>query len=380
MSTRITLKRSSAHFAVAAALAASAPQAHAFDGAAVVAAVTAWTQNYLSNTFSEQFGGRLERAFSAIGSGIQGEIAKSAVAQKNTSEAIAQYEAQERFRQQALEVNEKLKQPANTCATLATSNNLGKVEAKVRAAATGATREATTASLSTVNTGSKILTNYSNSLNNYCTEADERFGRCSTKSIPEPKLAGADVNAGLLFGSASDPASRTYMPGQAKAMRDYISRVTASTTPESLAAVSPKAERTDAGKAYQDMLRTYTAFMSMSQYSLNSIAASYDIDQGLGERTMMQGRVGKDASMMDVVAAFVSEKFSPRSLKDAASQTQAEVILRDIAQTTSFRLWLEYQNVNQSQRIEAMNAMQLALLAESTLKPMLDAQRRAALR
>lgn len=375
------IKKTAVQLAIAGALLAPAAPAFAFiDGPAVVAAVTSWTQSFMMNQFQNIFGGRLERAFSAIGAGIQGEINKAAVVQKNTAEAIAQYEAQERFRKDALEVNEKLRQPANTCASMATSNNLGKVESKVRAAAAGATRESTSMALSQTNTGAKILTTYDKSLKAYCTEADERFGRCAVRSNPDPKLAGADVNADMLFGNAGDPASRTYAPGQAGAMRDFISRVTSSSNPESLAAVNPRAEKTDAGRAYQDMLRTYAAYLSMSKYSLNSIAASYDIDPGLGERTMMQGRVGKDASMMDVVSAYVAEKFSPKAMKDAATQTQAEVILRDIAQTTSFRLWLEYQNLNQTQRMEAMNAMQLALMTDATLKPMLEAQRRAAMK
>lgn len=341
----------------------------AFAGADASAIIT-----YIGSVFVPWMGRQLDGNAEVV----QSEVRNASDVQRKTMEAIAKAEQEERMRTQSIEINEKLKQPASTCATMAMSDNLDKVEARAAAAARTAARAQNNAVLSNTNTGSAILGSYENSIRKYCTEADERMGRCKVSSNPEPKLAGADVNADMMFANAADPGSKTYMEGQSDAVGDYIKRITGSVLPESLAARDRRYEETPAGKAYADLVRRYAAFMSMANYSLNSISATHKPEAGLGQKTMMEDKVGKDASMMAVVSAFVSEKFSPKTIKDNARQTQAEVILRDMAQTNAFRLWIEYQNLNQTQRIEAMNAMQLALMTESQLKPMLTAQRAAA--
>lgn len=360
-----------APIAVAAALTISMAPAPAYaysDAAAIISYIVSTFTPFLTNLMGKW------------GQAIQSEIQKTADEQIRNAQAIAKNEQDERLRLQTIEINEKLQQPALTCASMAMSDNLSKIDARVRYAARQASRQQNQAVISNKNAGTAVLGSYENAMRKYCTEADEAMGRCRVADIPEPKFSGADINADMVFTNAGDPGSKSYMPGQKTAVNDYIKRITGSVLPESLAARDRRYESTNAGKAYTDMVRRYAAFMSMANYSLNSIAASHEPEPGLGERTMMSARVGKDASMMAVIDAYVQEKFSPNSIKDQAKQVHAEVILRDMAQTNAFRLYIEYQNLNQTQRVEAMNAMQLALMTESQLKPQLAAQRAAATR
>lgn len=330
------------------------------------------------NSVITQSGNDVASQVSRSSYGIQAEISKGAIVQKNTSEAIAMYESQERLRIQAIEINEKLRQPATTCASMAVGDNVGKVAAIVQNASSARTRSTTQSILSRPSNSVAIIASYDNSMKKYCTQADADLHRCEMgKNGSDKRLAGADVQADMLFNSA-DPAAKspeTYIPGQAAAMKDYVDRIAVSMPPEAIAARSLAEERTPQGKAYAELARRYASFMSMAAYSLNSILSSHDVQVGLGDRTMMAARVGSDASMMAVVKAFVDEKFSAKSMKDQGSQLQSEVILRDMAQTNAFRLWIDYQNLVQTQRIEAMNAMQLALMTEAQLKPQLAAQR-----
>lgn len=367
-SKKTSLIRSLPAVSLAASMALVPAPAHAFlDAGAII--------SYMTTIFTPLF----QQYMQSLNDKVRSEIRNASDIQVKSAEAIAKAQQQERIRLDTIEINEKMRQPALTCATMAMSDNLGKVDAKARYAASQASREQNQSVISQKNSGTSILSSYDNSIRKYCTVADERLGRCKVSSNPEPKLAGADINADMLFTSAADPASKTYMNGQREAMTDYIKRITGSILPESLAARDKRFEDTPAGKAYADMVRRYAAYMSMANYSLNSIVSAHVPEPGLGEKTMMESRVGRDASMMSVIDAYVQEKFSANNIKDAARQVQSEVILREMAQTNAFRLWIEYQNLGQTQRIEAMNALQLALLTEAQLKPMLNAQKAAAM-
>ena len=64
-------------------------------------------------------------------------------------------------------------------------------------------------------------------------------------------------------------------------------------------------------------------------------------------------------------------------VKDLATATQPHVILRDMAQMSSFSLWLSYQALEQSQRTASLQAHQLVLIADQTMRPQLDQGYRA---
>jgi hypothetical protein len=133
------------------------------------------------------------------------------------------------------------------------------------------------------------------------------------------------------------------------------------------------------------MVRRYNAVVSMATYSLSQIKELRNSQVGLGTSTKMAtisvGGFEKDRadmSMLEVVQRMVASKFSPESMAAQASATSPNLILRDMAQMSSFQLWMDHQTLLQDERTEALMAAQLALLTEMTLRPQLDAQRIAA--
>lgn len=215
--------------------------------------------------------------------GVQGEIAKNVIAQKNTAEAIAQYKSQSRLNEQAAVVKEALEPANNVCSSMAMSDVVASVNVRVRVAANSNNRSWTQSFLNpqgagAASTAAAVVGSYDKSIKKYCTDGDEAVGRCHVAENPNPALAGADVNADLLFGSANDASAATYAAGQADALKDFIRRIVGY-APDALASRSVRDEETPQGRAYADMARRYAAFMSMAAYSLNSIIAAHDVQQ-----------------------------------------------------------------------------------------------------
>ncbi len=321
-------------------------------------------------------------SMAAATSGIQGEINKSAIAEKNTAEAIASFEAQERIRLEALRIRESLEQPESTCETMATADALGNATAEVKVNAYRGAVQASTGGVVVgrhklpSNTGNTSTANYMRrtydiSMTEFCTEEDKQRGRCE-KVGP---LAGADMTGANLFtdGQGNDTQRPDAQTGNAL----FINRIVGGMPPELLA--NPNWEKTPQGMAYVDMVRRYAAFQSLAAHSLNSIATSHAPQAGLGTRSLTAAHTGRvDISKMEMFANFVKMKFSSASIQDAATATDPNKILRDMAQVNAFRLAMDQEALQSASRTEALLAAQLSLLAEQQLAGQLGSQRSAA--
>lgn len=353
---------------VSSLLISAAPSAHAISVSSVVNGVVNGLMSKLTQTFMPF----LSQNFSAMTQGIQAEVNKSAIAQKNTIEAVATYEAEERLRRDAVELSEKLEQPSSTCQTMATADASGKADANARlhTATSLATRfdgrQRADGSKSPSLLGTPSVARSLMESHNYSTR---NFG-------PDSRFKHGDVNANFLFANADDKVSETYAPGQEEVAAAFIDRVVnGSTPPEKLR--DPNWEKTDQGRAYVEMVKDYAAIKSLSALSLESIKGSYVPQAGLGRDTGMaqylNGR--QDISMMDAIGAFVKMKFSPQSIADMAEARNPNKILRDMAMTNSYRLWIEHNNLRRTQMSEALLAAQLSMTADQYLKPQINAQR-----
>lgn len=384
--------RKTACAAIVAAVFVSNPALAAGEVAAIVAGVTNWGTSWIGQQFAGMTG-FLNDSFSRVGSAIQAEVNKSAIAAKNVAEGIASYEAQERLRLASIDAREKLQQPVNTCATIAAANAMPNADVSTRVAAARATSSLLSgrpAPLRNVDGSASpklaesiayssdaqkaILDNHDYTMRNYCTDEDAKRNRCQ-KNASKPELAGADFQANFLFMGTD--GTESYTPGQEIAVDAYIRRVVNVMPPEMLR--DPAWERTPQGKAYIELTRRYGAFLSMPTYSLNQIKAGHVRQPGLGDATHTSQRTGRsDISMMEAISTFVQSKFSAEAIKDLAVSLDPNKILRDMAQTNSYRLWIEYQQLRQAERMEAMLAGQLALMSEQQLRGQLAAQSRAA--
>ena len=350
--------------------------------------------NKLVNTIQQQvmkqlmakMGLGIEGAVEQSGAATQAEILKSVSAQKAVQEGLEAYRQQESLRVSAQETLESLQQPATTCQTMATQGSLGNVTQTARASL--ATSQARVLKQLSGNTNTLAALDANNKFTNetMCTAEEAARGICRLNPANKD-LAGADQNVAFLFqGKDGSPTFDGAPDGpQAKAADSYITRVIAALPPEQL----KRAEysKSPASRAYVELMRRYSAVLSMSAYSLNQIKAAHTPQIGLGNDTMMadvnlpgftKGKV--NMSMREAVQRFVATKFSPDSMKDAAKATNENLILRDMAQMNAFQLWIDQQTLLQDSRTESLMAHQLALLTEQTLRPQLDAQRLAASR
>lgn len=328
----------------------------------------------------------IEGAVGQAGAATQGEIMKNAMAKKAVEEGLEAYRQQENLRRSAQDTMDSLQQPANTCATMATQGSLGNATQSARAAVVTGQEKVMKAVTGNTNTIAALDTAYKTTNDTMCTAEEQARGICRMNSAYRD-YAGADQNAAYLFQGKDGSASFEGGPDgvQARAADSYITRVIAGLPPEQL----KRAEygKSSASKAYVELMRRYSAVMSMSAYSLNQIKAAHVPQAGLGTNTMMAtvnvpgfAPNKTDMSMLEAVGRFVATKFSPDAMKDAAKATSENLILRDMAQSNAFQLWIDQQTLLQDSRTEALMAHQLALLTEQTLRPQLDAQRLAATR
>lgn len=353
-----------------------------------------WVTQFMDTVYTQA----VRQLMAAMGLGVEGaaaqsgaatraEIAKKAMVDKAVAEGLEAYRQQEALRNKARDMSESLKQPANTCQTMAVQGGLGNAAQTTKARMFSAQTRVINKVSGNTNTVAALDAAHKMTNDKLCTPEEAQRGICRiTGDSQYAGLAGADQNALFLF-QAKD-GSRSYEGPrdgpQAQAVDSYIARVVAGAAPpEQLRNVDYS--KNPPGRAYVELMRRYTAVLSMVAYSLNQIKEAANPQTGLGNDTMMAtinvpGFTPNkaDMSMMEAVQRFIATKFSPDSMKDAATATNPNQILRDMAQSDSFQLWVDLQSWQQNTRTEALMAQQLALLTDATLRPQLEAQRKQA--
>ncbi|WP_137921296.1 hypothetical protein [Hydrogenophaga sp. 2FB] len=311
---------------------------------------------------------------------LSGEINKSAIANKAVLEGLESYRQQEDLRKSAIDLQAKLELPANTCSNMAAMDGLAKASQSTQAAVIKGQTEVSKAIKSNTNTLKLVEALGKKSDTKYCSEEDGARGICTYK--PNNELSGADQNALFLFQSRS--GSRTFSDAatsdgasQHEAAGDYIQRMVAGIPPEQLR--TKDMDKTPQGRAYIELVRRYTGMLSMSAYSLNQIREAGKPIKDLGKQTKLHNVEGfpveESMSMNEAVRRFVQTQFSDKVTTDLATATDSNKILRAMATQNSFGLWMDYQKLEQNSRMEGMLATQLALVAEQSLRPQIDAQR-----
>lgn len=331
----------------------------------------------------------IEDAVEQSSAGVRGEILKASVTNKTVMEGIEAYDQQEQLRSDAQDLSESMKQPATTCQSMAVASSLSAADQKTQLGVfTAQSKLMSKSNVSGItNMGAVVDNSFKVSSSTFCTPEEAALNICSLNTSGNyANLAGADQDAMFLFqskdGSSSFEGNGT---AQAQATDGYISRVIAGIPPQALQQEGEDYyKRNPQARAYVELSRRYNAMQSMAAYSLNQIREMHRTQPGLGNDTMMSSAPGfptkPDMSMAEAVERFVATKFSPNSVKDLATATKPNLILRDMAQMNAFSLWMSYQTMEQSQRIEGLQAHQLALIADQALRPQLDAQRQAAAR
>lgn len=344
--------------------------------------------NQLMNTVQQQvvkavmnqMGLGVEAAVTQSGAATQAEILKGTMANRAVLEGLESYRQQEQLRQKAQDTADALRQPATTCQTVAVQGGIGAATHTAGSGVASSQARLMRKLGSNTNTMQTLEASHRSTNAKLCTPQEAANGICQLNSSLSG-LAGADQNAAFLF-QGRDGSSTYEGPRdgpQAQAADSYIERI-AGLPPEQLS--QAEYGKSAQGRTYVELMRRFKAMLSMSSYSLNQIKEARNPQTNLGNDTMMANAPGfaplADMSMLEAVRRFVSTKFSAESMRDAAKATNENLILRDMAQTNAFQLWIDHQTLLQDTRTEALMAHQLALLTEQTLRPSLDAQRVAA--
>ena len=337
-------------------------------------------------------GASAEQTISESGAAVRAEILKSATASKAVEEGLESYRQQQDLQETALTLQDTMKQPPTTCQALATSTGISTATQNAQARVFSGQTKMLARLATNTNTMAVVEAAHQETNASFCTADEAARGVCSVNTAPKyVNLAGADQEASFLFqskdGSASYEGTDTPLTNSAQstAVDGYINRIIGGMAPEQLRnkgadyySSSPQA------RAYVELNRRYNSYMSMGAYSLQQIKELHRTQTGLGTATKMDNAPGfaakADMSPAEVAERFVATKFSPTSVQALATAVETPPILRDIAQMNSFQLWMSYQALQQSSRYEGIMAHQLALIAEQTLRPQVEAQRAAAVR
>ena len=303
---------------------------------------------------------------------LQGEIAKQTNAMRAVEESIATYEIQEQLRRDAADIESKFVQPAHACESISMSENIQEAAMSARERAASFTKARVNAMLAETNPVRRILNGYERSTTEFCSEYDIETGRCKGS----PKVVNGDISASHMFSSATSPRL-SYDENQVAAVDALIERLAGSDyVPRAL----PARCETDQCKAYEELRKSYVAMNSLPMHSLSEIASTYIPQTGLATKTGTEAVLGRsDASVMETIEAFINMKFSADAIKDAGTAQSSETILREMAANQAFRLWIEFNVMRQMERMEAMQATELALLNQASMRSMLDQQYQAAM-
>ena len=320
----------------------------------------------------------LNRVLGAHETGIEAETNKSTQASINAASSIAQYQEQNRLNEFAQDTARKLEQPSTTCQTARTAKAMGGAEAGVAAAAADG-QTAITAAVGAYQADPQgaAIASFQSTMSKFGTEEDVRRGRAESVGTILP---GGDTKSGILFGSGNEGsgASPTRPSQYDEAAVAVIKRLSgASEAPASVR--NPVWEKTPDGKLYIESQRRYNALIELSSTSLNAISANHKAQAGLIDVLKNSGVETKktELSVADLMEEYIRAKFSPKEVKDLATATDSLKILRTMAQSEAFRMWMDYKLLASTERTEALMAAQLPLLADIAMRDKMKEQYKA---
>lgn len=371
--------------AVGASLVLASPSAFAIGDAERLIVWMSGVQPYINKAIAAAETAKQILAMNKGANQVSDTIEKNAQSTKSVIEGVSAWEAQNQLKRDISEMNARLEQPKDTCADMAARTAIGNADGRARSSVAPAQAKV----MKSINTSTSPQVNMEiqqrETNAKFCSPEDKSRGLCSGAApAGYEKLAGADQDAMYLF-QGTDGSDSYDGDAQTDAVDSYIRRVVAQMPPELLA--DKNWDNTKKGRAYIEMVRRYRSFISMPLYSLNMIRAARSPQVGLGTATAMADMsqyglsgytVRPDMSMSEAVRRFIALKFSPQQVQDMSTATSPEKLLREQLKVSSYQLWLDYQTLLHTSRMEGLTALQLTLMTDQALRPAIEAQRRRA--
>lgn len=332
-----------------------------------------------------------EESVAQAGAATAGEVTKATLSEITAARALEGARQESQVQQDAVELREKLEQPAGTCSAMATSGSISTATLAVQRDAMQSNKRLVLSRSPAANAGTQQMLDESHQLTNkkFCTPAEKALKICEVNETgPYRNLAGADQDAAFMFQGPD--GARSYEgdgTAQAEAVDSFIKRIAGGVPMDALPGkTSAYYANNPAARAYVELARRYNSMTSVAEFSMAQIRAATQVRPGLGRDTQMANidvegfTKGKnDMSMVEAVDRFVATRFSPATIANLTTARSSATILRDMAQTSNFQLWMAFQAQQRAERTEALMGHQLALMADQNLRPQIEAQRKAAL-
>lgn len=307
-----------------------------------------WTYDKTQNLLATQSGTE----------SIVASIEKELMGNKELTQAQENYEAANaaRLRLESAQDNftAESAKAFQTCETIAQGSALGGSGGDTKVMAKSGTQAAVQRGLHTENAtvaAREVLIDYKAK---YCSAEDVKRGFCTTAVAD--LMQGASLRASTLLMPA---AGESYNPVEAIAAADYITMATNPVPDEMLAKGVEK--KTGASKRFNLSLMNAQAQMSVAIYSLNEILASRTPETAIAQNAAGEGDGA--ISAVGLMKKFAEKRFSDHDFKTKMNNMEEPALLQEFALQMAARNWMDYQSFQQDERIEALVATRLGVLA-----------------
>jgi hypothetical protein len=302
---------------------------------------------------------------------IVSEIQKQTQAIRHTQEGIATYRQQEIVRRDVRDLEARFTAPADTCTAVKTGMAMRETQITQGQAAALFTQGRLRSAQGEASPQARLKARQQASLADFCSDVDARAGRCSQQN----GLPNGDITAAYLFGDTQGKAL-TYTPLQTKGVGVWVDRVLG-LPPATL----PTKCTTEACVAFDEFRKDYLAIQGLPLHSFSQIMSGYLPQKDLGRLSGQSRPHQPDTiSRREMMARFVDQKHSAEHMKKVLEAPSSETLLREVLHHQVFQMSMAFELLRQRERQEALMAQKGALRLQWQQKPLVEAQRQAAIR
>lgn len=314
----------------------------------------------LMNKFN-QSDANIEKAIGKFVTTVNSQLESMGTAQITSNNAIAEYENQDRIIDEVNKIAEEAEQPITNCMQFAVGQSLTNTFATMKKTASASALDIAQRGVNASSTAlvSEKISQYQDLKKNYGESTD-------------PVLKDADVNASLLFGSHTGALTR-YQPKQDDASKAFISNIVREYDIPARMGVNQEQLGQGLGKRYTNLQRRMGTYLGLATHSLESIRANHQANPSLvsfytaAKLTPNPSIKANGVSVAEVLDTYAQKMIGPENTAAIAGAKSTTTVLRQMAQNNAMRLWVKNQKIQSAERIQAMEAAKLALLAEEVL-------------
>lgn len=299
----------------------------------------------------------IEKAIGKFVTTVNNQLSNMGTAQITANNSIAEYENMNDVIEQMNKISEEAEQPITNCMQYAVGQSLTEAFGTMKR----------TSSASSLDVAQRSVTN--------ALEKETRVKQYNElkKTYVEtndPLLKDADVNAALLFGSQTGQLTR-FKSVHDDASKAFISNIVREY--DVPARIGTNQEQSVNGKRLTNLQRRMATYLGLATNSLESVRSNHQANPALisfyeAARLTPSNEIKQNGvSVYEVLNTYAEKMMGPENTASIAGAKSATTILRQMAQNNAMRLWVKNQKIQSAERIQAMEAAKLALLAEEVL-------------